>query len=65
MKKKAYVNPECQVVYIAQVVLFSTSGEDPITPGIGNVKTYYFDDDDDSEENNVIEFHPRGNIWNE
>jgi len=58
MKKKIYVIPECQVVIIAQVVLFSTSGEEPITPGIENY--------DDDNSNNVHEFHPRGSIvWDE
>jgi hypothetical protein len=47
MKNPVYVKPECKTFALAKELLFSTSGEEPITPGIDNVE----DNNDDNNAN--------------
>ena len=47
MKNPVYVKPECKTVALAKELLFSTSGEEPITPGIDNAE----DNNDDNNAN--------------
>lgn len=46
MKKSVYVKPNCLVKAVAQLLMFPTSGEDPVTPGIDNAKENFEDQDD-------------------
>lgn len=46
MKKSVYVKPNCLVKAVAQLLMFPTSGEDPVTPGIGSAKENFDDQDD-------------------
>lgn len=46
MKKSVYVKPNCLVKAVAQLLMFPTSGEDPVTPGIENAKENFDDQDD-------------------
>jgi hypothetical protein len=47
MKKSVYVKPNCLVKAVAQLLMFPTSGEDPVTPGIGTAKENFDDQGDD------------------
>lgn len=58
MKKSVYVTPECKIYALAQELLFSTSGEQPITPGIN-------DSGDSSDGGNVHIFNTEGDFWSE
>jgi len=58
MKKSVYVKPDCLVKAVAQVLMFSTSGEEPITPGIDNAE-------DNNDDNNANFFPTRDINWDE
>lgn len=58
MKKSVYATPECKIYALAQELLFSTSGEQPVTPGINN-------SEDNSDERNVHIFNTKSEIWDE
>lgn len=58
MKKSVYVKPNCLVKAVAQLLMFPTSGEDPVTPGIDieNAKENVEDQDD---------YQLQGSIWDD
>ena len=47
MENHVYVKPECKTFALAKELLFSTSGEEPVTPGIGSAKENFDDQGDD------------------
>ena len=55
MKKSVYVKPNCLVkaVTLAQLLMFSTGGEDPGTPGVGAKENFEDQDDYQLQGSNI------------
>lgn len=53
MKKSVYVKPNCLVKAVAQLLMFPTSGEEPITPGVGAKENFEDQDDYQLQSSNI------------